>query len=79
VLVSPWLELLNPDVEALSSLALQLTKPGVRFVYDVQAHCFDLKTPICVIGAPGVQLARATSAEMGGHRGLLVGERGYAG
>ncbi len=66
------------NAEVLSSLVMhQLKRPGAPFVYGCGLHHMDMKTSICVYGAPEFQLARVSVIAMGRHYGLPTW--GYAG
>ena len=66
------------NAEVLSSLVVhQLKRPGAPFVYGIGLHHMDMKTAICVYGAPEFQLARVATVEMGRFYGLPTW--GYAG
>jgi len=66
------------NAEVLSSLVVhQLKQPGAPFVYGIGLHHMDMKSAICVYGAPEFQLARVATAEMGRFYGLPTW--GYAG
>jgi len=66
------------NAEVLSSLVMhQLKRPGAPFVYGSGLHHMDMKTTICVYGAPEFQVSRVAVAEMGRFYGLPTW--GYAG
>ncbi len=61
------------NAEVLSSLVIhQLQRPGVPFVYGVQAHHLDMRTTISVYGVPEYELARVASAELARFYGLPI-------